>query len=87
MEVEVGVRIGRWAGSSDAPIQEVNTALDEYTRALRDEFGVDAVDDLDEPFDEAPDHKSRCRPLLFRTSARHRKPVLKVAGGQDDSDQ
>jgi hypothetical protein len=87
MEAAVGVWMGRWAGSSDAPIQEVNAALDEYTHALRDEFGVDAVDDLDAPCDEAPDHKSRCRPLLFTISTRHRKPVLKVVGGQDHSDQ
>ena len=87
MEAAVGVWIGRWAGSSDAPIQEVNTTLEEYTRALRDEFGVDTADDLDAHYDGAPDHKSRCRPRIFRANAGLRLPMLKVVGGQDHSDE
>ena len=65
MEAAVGVWVGRWAGSSGASIQEVNSALEEYTSALRDVFGVDVVDDLDGPYDEAPDHKRHCEPIIF----------------------
>jgi hypothetical protein len=51
---------------ANASAQEANAALDEYTTALRDVFGVDANDDIDGPFDEAPDHKRRCEPIQFR---------------------
>ena len=86
MEAAVGVWIGRWAESSNSPIKEVNATLDEYTRALRDAFGVDTVSELDASYDEAPDHKSRCRPLTFRVNARGRLQILKVVGGRDHSD-
>jgi hypothetical protein len=65
MEAATGVWIGKWAGSSSPSNQEVNAALDVYTRTLRDVFGVDAIDDLDGPYDEAPDHKAHCEPIIF----------------------
>jgi len=65
MEAAVGVWIGRLAESSGASNKEVNAALEEYTSALRDVFGVDAMADLDAPSDAAPDHKGRCEPILF----------------------
>src|SRR5215468_2116954 len=65
MEAAVGVWIGRWAESHRASTEEVNAAVDEYTSALRDVFGVDATDDLDGPCDEAPNHKGHCEPIKF----------------------
>jgi hypothetical protein len=70
MEAAVGVWIGRWAQSSGASVQEVNAALDDYTSALRDVFGVDAINDLDAPHDEERDHKGRCEPSVFRLVGR-----------------
>src|SRR5262245_2709839 len=65
MEAAMVVWIGRWAESTGASAQDANAALDEYTIALRDVFGVDANDDIDGPYDEAPDHKRRCEPIEF----------------------
>src|SRR5215510_3361496 len=65
VEAAVGVWIGRWAESTGASAQEANAALEEYTTALRDVFGVDAINDLDGPYDQAPDHKRRCEPIEF----------------------
>src|SRR5215467_8573805 len=59
IESSMALIIGRCAASSGASDQEARGALDEYTTALRD-FGVEAIDDLDAPYDEAPDHKGRC---------------------------
>jgi hypothetical protein len=88
MEAAVGVWIGRWAENSGPSTEEVNTALDGYTTALRDVFGVDAIDDLDAPYDEAPDHKGHCKPIVFIVGRQtHRKPVLKLVSDHDHSDQ
>ena len=86
IETAVGLWIGKWTGSSGASTEEIDTTLEEYTSVLRDLFGVEAIQDLDGPYDEAPDHNGRCNPMVFQLMGRQPggQSVLKLVGDRND---
>ena len=76
MEVNVAKWIDRWAEQSGADEASVREALDDSLTSLREVFVVADLDDLEAElaaeelfygFDDEPDHKGRCEPVVFKS--------------------